>query len=418
MHSMLATKRQHRAPLNWLGACAPLPKASLPVQWRLVRAAFAPMRRAAAPMLMPVLGALVVVACGGTVWLLGWIAVAMATRRVCGGVAQRMAMCAAETPAADWSARLVACALLEAAVLGVAGALSAARGDVVLAGLMIGPLSMAAMHTADTAVFPRVAWGQIALLFAPLVVCLAGHGGLSNLALALVAIGIAGCAFSQSDDSCARAAVSVCGVRKDVEEPLAVAVALGADATSFQAVFGRDTLTGLPHRPRFSHLLAQESQRAVQGGAPLSLLMIHCDRFTADGSQGEIVEIARRLQTVLWRPGDALASFGGGRFGVLLPFTDSFGCATVAEKLRVALRGAPENAEDKQNGGDEDSLATPLSIGMASYAGQGPLMPAALMDRAEEALVSARKCGGDRACRYDAVGAAMRPVKVEKVDVD
>jgi diguanylate cyclase (GGDEF)-like protein len=406
----LAIKPACLAAPSWVAAVAPLPKAPPAVQWRLLGAAFAPMHRRATPMLMPAVGALAVVACGGTLWLLACAVATVALRALFGGAAHGMELRAADTPVAAWAARFVACAWLEAAVLGVAGGLSVARGEAEAGALMLAPLALAAMHAADTAVFRRVAWGQITLLIAPLAVVMACAGSPAGLALALVGVGLAGCACTQAAEACTRAGDAAGGLAVGLAVGLAGGPALAlshvpAEAVSFQEAFGRDIATGLPNQPRFSHLLAQESQRAVQGGAPLSLIMLHCDRFVADPGRVETAEIARRLQHVLWRPGDALASFGGGRFGVLLPFTDALGCATVAEKLRAALRDEPACADD-----GEAPWATKLSIGTASYAGQGMLLPSALMDRADAALMRARKDGGDKVCRDDPAGAAaMRP---------
>jgi diguanylate cyclase (GGDEF)-like protein len=192
---------------------------------------------------------------------------------------------------------------------------------------------------------------------------------------------------------------------------LAGHTALPKAAADFQKLLGRDQTTGLPNRHSFMHLLAQESARAFRAETALSLLLVAWDehgttasRLEAAAMDARIAGIARRLRGTLHRQQDILASLGGGRFAVVLPFTDAFGAKTVAENLQAALRAPVLDAD-----GSEAGASVAISVGAATYCGKGLLPETQLLHFAEEALCAARNTGGDRISRYDPMVDTLRP---------
>ena len=101
-----------------------------------------------------------------------------------------------------------------------------------------------------------------------------------------------------------------------------------------------DALTGLPNRALLQDRLAQAIAHAHRNGSQVAVMFIDLDRFKHvndslghDAGDRMIVEIARRLSSVL-RDTDTVARQGGDEFVVVLPdLAGEEDAATVAEKL-------------------------------------------------------------------------------------
>ncbi|MCB1049989.1 MAG: diguanylate cyclase [Acidobacteria bacterium] len=105
-----------------------------------------------------------------------------------------------------------------------------------------------------------------------------------------------------------------------------------------------DPLMGIANRRRFDHDIELEWRRAKRTGRPISLILMDIDNFKAyndelghqEGDEA-LIMVAHKLQTILNRPGDLFARFGGEELVAYLPETQLDGAVAVAEKLRLGV---------------------------------------------------------------------------------
>ncbi|WP_250003281.1 diguanylate cyclase [Actinoplanes sp. M2I2] len=154
-----------------------------------------------------------------------------------------------------------------------------------------------------------------------------------------------------------------------------------------------DPLTGLWNYRYLRESLRREVERASRFGRMLAVLVLDLDHFkdvndTYGHAAGDAVlgEFARRIRIGL-REVDVAFRQGGEEFVVLLPETDAYGGAIVAERLGAAVRDRPVTVEDAQ-------IPISVSIGVAVYPehGENSLQVLAAADRA---LYAAKKAGRD-----------------------
>lgn len=146
-----------------------------------------------------------------------------------------------------------------------------------------------------------------------------------------------------------------------------------------------DLLTGVGNRRRLVEILCREIARAHRHRRQLSLLMLDLDDFKrlndafghAHGDQA-LCSIAHTIQAGL-RSTDALARWGGDEFVVVAPETDILEADRLAGRLRSAIRttGVGE-----------------VSIGVAALSFSDS--PETLLDRADRALLKAKRLGKNR----------------------
>jgi len=161
-----------------------------------------------------------------------------------------------------------------------------------------------------------------------------------------------------------------------------------------------DPVTGLPVQQSFQEFLEREWRRAARDRMPVSLVMIEVDHFRAYNDrmgkpQGDVClrAVADALKKLVHRPGDFLARYGAGKFGVVLGGTDSKGALILAEKLR-----AEADALKLPNPASTTEPYVTLTLGVASVM---PDREAAWQDIeliavAEHALAQAREAGRNR----------------------
>jgi diguanylate cyclase (GGDEF)-like protein len=147
-----------------------------------------------------------------------------------------------------------------------------------------------------------------------------------------------------------------------------------------------DSVTGLYNATAYTEMLDKEIERARRSGARLGVVVAEIDDFGPVSSG----PLATRQQQLLSDVGgvfratprqiDIVARLGGGRFAMLLPYTDEHGAFLLAERIRerVAQFGAH------------------LSIGIAGFPRAGASAHA-VFQHAEIALNEAREAGGSRA---------------------
>ena len=151
----------------------------------------------------------------------------------------------------------------------------------------------------------------------------------------------------------------------------------------------RDTLTGLPNRPKFNDRLDATLAAAVDSVLPAGVLLMDLDNFkyvndTLGHSIGDLLlrEVATRLRAVVTAEHAIVARLGGDEFAVLLPGSNAGDAHRVARSILLALE-MPMNVEGH-------AVDVRASIGVAAYPDHG-LERSTLMRRADVAMYAAKR---------------------------
>jgi diguanylate cyclase (GGDEF)-like protein len=163
-------------------------------------------------------------------------------------------------------------------------------------------------------------------------------------------------------------------------------------------VSARDALTGLYNRCYVMEKIESEMNRSLRHGSPVALLMLDIDHFKRiNDSFGHAAgdSVLKSFGQVLresCRVYDVPGRYGGEEFCIVLPETRIGNTTAVAERIRQRL------AESRFDvGSDSVSITASMGIaGMDSVAEEGIVTSAALIDRADRALYSAKHHGRDR----------------------
>jgi diguanylate cyclase (GGDEF)-like protein len=159
-----------------------------------------------------------------------------------------------------------------------------------------------------------------------------------------------------------------------------------------------DRLTNIPNRRRFDASLEEEWRRAQRNGTHLSLLMIDIDHFKGYNdhhghSAGDecLKKVAASLSSVVDRPGDLVARWGGEEFIAILPDTDLDGAKKIAEQMRARV-------EDMAipHGHSDISPSVTVSIGVTGQQPQVTDSAAELIEKADHMLYQAKNTGRNR----------------------
>jgi diguanylate cyclase (GGDEF)-like protein len=157
-----------------------------------------------------------------------------------------------------------------------------------------------------------------------------------------------------------------------------------------------DPLTGLANRRGFEAQAHAAIATCRRQGQPVALLAFDLDRFKRinDGwghAAGDVVLAgAARAMAGQLRAGDVLGRLGGEEFAALLPATSLAEAATLAERLRQAVRAEVPHPE----GGDS---VTTVSIGIATLGGGDATQSLkAALAASDLALYAAKEKGRDR----------------------
>jgi two-component system, cell cycle response regulator len=165
-----------------------------------------------------------------------------------------------------------------------------------------------------------------------------------------------------------------------------------------------DPLTGLWNYRYLRESLRREVERASRFGRMLTVLVLDLDHFKEVNDRyghaaGDTVlnEFAGRIRGCL-REVDLAFRQGGEEFVVLLPETDAYGGATVAERLGAAVREIPvpidRRRPDATTGPLVDRVPISVSIGIAVFPNHGATAQAVLA-AADDALYAAKNAGRD-----------------------
>lgn len=168
-------------------------------------------------------------------------------------------------------------------------------------------------------------------------------------------------------------------------------------------VSSRDTLTGLYNRWYVIEKIDSEINRAMRHGSPMSLLMLDIDHFKrindtwGHPAGDEVLRSVGKLLRESCRVYDVPGRYGGEEFCIVLPETRPGNTTVVAERIRKRLETTALPC-------GEASVAVTASIGIAGMdenADGEVLSPAALIDRADRALYSAKSRGRNRIELWD-----------------
>jgi diguanylate cyclase (GGDEF)-like protein len=157
-----------------------------------------------------------------------------------------------------------------------------------------------------------------------------------------------------------------------------------------------DPLTGCLNRRGLDQSVSREIARASRAGSDLSLLAIDIDHFKSVNDRfghvaGDIVlREFGALLTHTARAGDVVSRTGGEEFAILLPDTDLGGALRAGERLCAAARAHVFLINGKR-------VPLTVSVGVVSTSAIGnDSSGATMMERADEALYSAKHGGRDR----------------------
>ena len=156
-----------------------------------------------------------------------------------------------------------------------------------------------------------------------------------------------------------------------------------------------DPLTGLYNRRHFFDLAEMEIARSARYGHPLSCIMFDIDFFKRiNDSYGHLFG-DRVLQAMVWRCRenirrvDIFARYGGDEFVILLPETGQRRSKQLTSRLCNDFQERPLLIEAHE-------IPITLSIGVASMPGDNHLALDTLLNRADQALYTAKEKGRNR----------------------
>jgi diguanylate cyclase (GGDEF)-like protein len=173
--------------------------------------------------------------------------------------------------------------------------------------------------------------------------------------------------------------------------------------SALSEISARDALTGLYNRWYVMEKIDSEMNRSLRHRSPVSLIMLDIDHFKrVNDSFGHSAgdRVLRSVGQVLrdsCRIYDVAGRYGGEEFCVVLPETKVGNTTVVAERIRERLA-----ANRFEVGGD--SVVVTASIGIAgidAIESEAALSPAILIDRADQALYSAKHRGRNRVEMWD-----------------
>ena len=160
----------------------------------------------------------------------------------------------------------------------------------------------------------------------------------------------------------------------------------------------RDTLTGLYNRWYVLEKIDSEINRSLRHGSPMSVLMLDLDHFKKiNDTYGhpvgdQVLQWVGKTLKESCRVYDVPGRYGGEEFCIVLPETKVGNTAAVADRIKTKMEATTLRIGDV-------TLNVTASIGIAgvdSMPSEELLSPAALIDRADRALYSAKHHGRNR----------------------
>jgi diguanylate cyclase (GGDEF)-like protein len=165
-----------------------------------------------------------------------------------------------------------------------------------------------------------------------------------------------------------------------------------------------DELTGLHNLRALQEQLPTWLGPAARTGRPMAVMMMDVDGFKSVNDRlghavgNELLKEVANLLRFAVRVGDEPYRFGGDEFVLLLSDADGPGALVVASRIQDIYRSMGQTLR----GTDVDVT---FSIGVAVFPQDGNT-PEALLERADEALLEAKRTGPAKIVRYRARAAA------------
>jgi diguanylate cyclase (GGDEF)-like protein len=165
-----------------------------------------------------------------------------------------------------------------------------------------------------------------------------------------------------------------------------------------------DELTGLHNLRALQEQLPTWLGPAARTGRPMAVMMMDVDGFKSVNDRlghavgNELLKEVANLLRFAVRVGDEPYRFGGDEFVLLLSDADGPGALVVASRIQDIYRSMGQTLR----GTDVDVT---FSIGVAVFPQDGNT-PEALLERADEALLEAKRTGPAKIVRYQARAAA------------
>jgi two-component system cell cycle response regulator len=160
----------------------------------------------------------------------------------------------------------------------------------------------------------------------------------------------------------------------------------------------KDTLTGLYNRWYMLEKIDSEINRSQRHGSPMSVLMLDLDHFKkindTYGHQvgDQVLQWVGKTLKESCRVYDVAGRYGGEEFCIVLPETKVGNTNAVADRIKAKMETTTLRIGDA----DLNITASIGIAGMDSKAAEELLSPAALLDRADRALYSAKHHGRNR----------------------
>lgn len=159
-----------------------------------------------------------------------------------------------------------------------------------------------------------------------------------------------------------------------------------------------DGLTGAYSHAYLQEMLGVELAKAKTEGRPLSILMLDLDDFKKlnDGHGhlfgDRVLKELTETASMNIRHEDVLGRYGGEEFMVIMPGAEAETAVKVAERVRRAF----ERAGILPMRGAAGVVQTTVSIGAATYPGEGPTDARALIAKADANLYAAKRAGKNK----------------------
>ncbi len=189
------------------------------------------------------------------------------------------------------------------------------------------------------------------------------------------------------------------GFAIDISETIRAEIALKEANEQLTLLSVQDGLTKIPNRRKFDEYLLSEWARHSRNKSEISVIICDIDFFkfyndTYGHQEGDdcLIKVATAINNVTSRSSDLAARYGGEEFSVVLPQTNAKGALKVAEKINKCI----EKLKIPHKSSTIADYVT-LSVGSSSVIPNSTGSLGKLLNRADEALYTAKETGRNRA---------------------